>query len=207
MNINKNRILTFLYQLPTSALPYPHPSQTLHLYTHLELAFVICSPSQQVRGRCRPTRQRGLSRIHGRSLPFLSPPRQNSFEVSAHTPISPTADLNIVSTPLLTSTAKDPMIPAISNSSREQLAEIVSKCDRLATFANDQKCVLHELKSNLFIVSVEKKALIATVNDQEKQILSLQSESLEAQHLLQELQEASNSEKKVGKKVKTFCQI
>lgn len=117
------------------------------------------SPYQQVRGRRRPTRRRCFSCICGISLSFPSPPHQNSPKDFSQIHFSSTEGLNIVNTSLLASTLKHPMLPANSDSSCEQLDDVVSESDHVATLTNSQKCRLHELESDLTNVNLEKRTL------------------------------------------------
>lgn len=165
----------------------------------------MSSPSRPLRGRCWPTRRRGLLRIHGKALFSLSLRRQRHPEVSARTPFSTTVGLNVVSTSLLTSTTEHPMLHAISDSSSEQLPMLLPNVVVLQPLkmVKNANCMSWNATFGTLRLG---QALIATFKDQRTKSCSLKSELLGPKKLLQELRAASTFEK-WRKRGVTCCQI
>lgn len=173
-------LFSFLNKLQRTFFLFLLPLQSLLLHTHRNKTLIKSFISQQLRGRARSTRRKGSPSPCKRTLFFPPTPRHNSLKPSAHTPFLYTAVSNIVCMHQLISTLEQKSIPAFSELTLEQFADAVAKSDRLATLANGKGYRLHESKSNVLNVIIERKALIATAKDQEKQICGLQSKILGA---------------------------
>lgn len=74
------------------------------------------------------------------------------------------------------------------------LAQVIAEHDRLPIFSNDQQYKIHDLESGRFYVKLQKKDLVVTVMDQEKQPRRFLSKLYTTEQLLQELQTAFSSE-------------